>query len=177
MITSFFVLSPRGDTILSKMYRTRPEINAHERSHTEAFFRKIKFWNEMNNSNNGGVELGGESSVVNESKQNHKKADPPPVFLMPDGQSYFHVNRNGLVFACSTERNISPCAVVEVSIFGWESGVSSPECRWNGGKDFKHNSLNLTFFVYAFARSYIFNTNFFFALDLNKASIQDCESI
>jgi len=50
MISSFFVLSPRGDTILSKMYRTRPEVGAHERSHTEAFFRRVKFWNDMQSS-------------------------------------------------------------------------------------------------------------------------------
>jgi len=130
MIVSFFVLSPRGDTILSKMYRTRPEIGAHERSHTEAFFRKIKFWNEMTNSsttgddtNNkssstngdpvglGGVEGGGVEFVAIESQT---KMDPPPVFLMPDGQSYFHVNRNGLIFACSTQRNVSPCTVIEL---------------------------------------------------------------
>lgn len=131
MIVSFFVLSPRGDTILSKMYRTRPEIGAHERSHTEAFFRKLKFWNEMTNSTTGGS---GESNNNNSSGTNgdsgadggggegsgsaaiepQTKMDPPPVFLMPDGQSYFHVNRNGLIFACSTQRNVSPCTVIEV---------------------------------------------------------------
>ena len=42
------------------------------------------------------------------------KRDPPPVFIMPDGQSYLHVNRNGLIFGCATDRNISPCAVIEV---------------------------------------------------------------
>jgi len=120
MIVSFFVLSPRGDTILSKMYRTRPEIGAHERSHTEAFFRRIKFWHEMTDGagSNGGVgegggegggEVGGEGSSAGA-----RKMDPPPVFLMPDGQSYFHVNRNGLIFACSTQRNVSPCTVIEL---------------------------------------------------------------
>ena len=43
------------------------------------------------------------------------KRDPPPVFVMPDGQSYLHVNRNGLIFGCATTRNISPCTVIEVS--------------------------------------------------------------
>jgi len=42
------------------------------------------------------------------------KRDPPPVFVMPDGQSYLHVNRNGLIFGCATDRNISPCTVIEV---------------------------------------------------------------
>lgn len=116
MISSFFVLSPRGDTILSKMYRTRPEVGAHERSHTEAFFRRIKFWNEMGHdsmSTSGGpidnIDPNGDGT------QHHIKKDPPPVFTMPDGQSYLHVNRNGLIFACSTDKNVSPCAVIEVS--------------------------------------------------------------
>jgi len=34
---------------------------------------------------------------------------------MPDGLSYIHVKRNGLIFGCSTSRNVSPCTVVEVS--------------------------------------------------------------
>lgn len=94
------------------MYRTRPEVGAHERSHTEAFFRKIKFWNDMSsaeqskNSNQSSKEEGKESDGV--------KRDPPPVFVMPDGQSYLHVNRNGLIFGCATDKNVSPCAVIEL---------------------------------------------------------------
>lgn len=160
MISSFFVLSPRGDTILSKMYRTRPEVGAHERSHTEAFFRKVKFWNDMQspssllmNSNTGdligsgnrssstttavggmgsgtalamagmdhqtaatGVGSGNIASAEAGGTMMKKvKKDPPPVFTMPDGMSYLHINRNGLLFACSTDKNVSPCTVIEVS--------------------------------------------------------------
>lgn len=138
MISSIFVLSPRGDTVLSKMYRTRPEVGAHERSHTEAFFRKVKFWNSMK----GGQESGGsgigddfnsgaaaaeESKTFDEDENeakasdghghglgSHMKQDPPPVFRMPDGQSYLHINRNGLIFACATCTNVSPCTVIEL---------------------------------------------------------------
>ena len=47
MISNFFVISPRGDTIIAKDYRSdRGDVGAHERSHTEAFFRKIKFYGE-----------------------------------------------------------------------------------------------------------------------------------
>ena len=45
-----------------------------------------------------------------------EKKDPPPVFIMPDGMSYLHVNRNGLIFGCATEKNVSPCAVIEVRL-------------------------------------------------------------
>jgi AP-4 complex subunit mu-1 len=116
MITSFFVLSPRGDTILSKMYRTRPEVGAHERSHTEAFFRKIKFWDEMNNKDSTLRSQPEDLEQSVDGSTGGTKKDPPPVFTMPDGQSYFHVNRNGLIFACSTDKNVSPCEVIEVSL-------------------------------------------------------------
>ncbi len=59
---------------------------------------------------NGGSFGGSESE-----KEDGVKRDPPPVFIMPDGQSYLHVNRNGLIFGCATTRNISPCTVIEVS--------------------------------------------------------------
>jgi AP-4 complex subunit mu-1 len=155
MISSFFVLSPRGDMILSKMYHTRPEVGAHERSHTEAFFQKVKFWNDMqapssflmNSSTSeflasgngnadaaGGTSVGTAASVAGMEQgsgntsdaaaggggvggtMKKKKKDPPPVFIMPDGKSYFHINRNGLLFACSTDKNVSPCTVIEVSL-------------------------------------------------------------
>ena len=114
MLSNFFVISPRGDTILSKMYRTNPEVGAHERSHTEALFRKIKFWDGMNV---GGVGSEGDTGAdaVEEEKSDAQKKDAPPVFIMPDGLSYLHIKRNGLIFGCSTARNISPCTVIEVS--------------------------------------------------------------
>jgi hypothetical protein len=114
MLSNFFVLSPRGDTIISKQYRTERDhdVGAHERSHTEAFFRKIKFWKD------GGTLLDS-AAESNEAEENddleHSKGDAPPVFMMPDGLSYFHVKRNGLIFGCSTARNVSPTTVIDVS--------------------------------------------------------------
>ena len=108
------MISPRGDTILSKMYRTNPEVGAHERSHTEALFRKIKFWDGMN-VDGVGAESETVSDAAEEEKSDIHKQDAPPVFIMPDGLSYLHIKRNGLIFGCSTARNISPCTVIEVS--------------------------------------------------------------
>lgn len=114
MISNFFVLSPRGDTIIAKQYRNdRGNAGAHERSDTEAFFRKIKFWDDMNLIPGGGD--GGDKSSNEEASK--KKGDAPPVFMMPDGLSYVHVKRNGLIFGCATARNVSPTTVVEVSRF------------------------------------------------------------
>lgn len=113
MLSNFFVISPRGDTILSKMYRTNPEVGAHERSHTEALFRKIKFWDGMN-VDGVGAESETVSDAAEEEKSDIHKQDAPPVFIMPDGLSYLHIKRNGLIFGCSTARNISPCTVIEL---------------------------------------------------------------
>jgi len=126
MISNFFVLSPRGDTIIAKQYRNQGGEGAHERSHTEAFFRKVKFWNDMalsitadaSSSLSQGAGDGstmGNGANKSENGSSKKKGDAPPVFVMPDGLSYLHVKRNGLLFGCSTARNVSPCTVVEVS--------------------------------------------------------------
>jgi AP-4 complex subunit mu-1 len=130
MISQFFVLSPRGDTIIAKRYRNdRSDSGAHERSHTEAFFRKIKFWNDdVDDDGILGVDSasaldtdGGSSSNNTDSNKTStggedKKTlgDAPPVFLMPDGLTYMHVKRNGLIFGCATARNVSAVTVVEV---------------------------------------------------------------
>eukprot|EP00545_Synedropsis_sp_CCMP1620_P004974 CAMPEP_0119014752 /NCGR_PEP_ID=MMETSP1176-20130426/10363_1 /TAXON_ID=265551 /ORGANISM="Synedropsis recta cf, Strain CCMP1620" /LENGTH=459 /DNA_ID=CAMNT_0006967991 /DNA_START=69 /DNA_END=1445 /DNA_ORIENTATION=+ len=111
MISNFFIISPRGDTIIAKDYRSdRGDVGAHERSHTEAFFRKIKFWDDMAAD---GSEADHESSSE-QVEEGKRKANAPPVIMMPDGLSYFHVKRNGLIFACSTARNVSPTTVVEL---------------------------------------------------------------
>lgn len=133
MITNFFVLSPRGDTVIAKTYRSKSGVVAHERSHTEAFFRKVKFWDGVAPGTPGmDTTLGLGSGKVNNnrppdegggghnetSKESVKRfGDAPPVFVMPDGYSYMHVKRNGLIFGCATEKNVSPVAVIEVRIY------------------------------------------------------------
>ena len=127
MISQFFVLSPRGDTIISKKYRSDHHNHdgtaGHERSNMEAFFRKVKFWNDDvdddgingNNSGGGGTDGdnnraagGGSNDDTNNNNNNKDSAsggggsddktsssslgDAPPVFLMPDGLTYMHVN-------------------------------------------------------------------------------------
>jgi AP-4 complex subunit mu-1 len=142
VLNNFFIISPRGDTVIAKSYRTSDDVGAHERSHTEAFFRKIKFWDGIatpgiadstgltptsvspgggdsasgNGGGSGGAADGtsGGSGGNNGGESTERKGDAPPVFIMPDGLSYIHVKRNGLIFGCSTNRNVSPCTVVEV---------------------------------------------------------------
>ena len=64
---------------------------------------------------NGDKDEGQSHSHAGAEKKKEKK-DPPPVFIMPDGMSYLHVNRNGLIFGCATEKNVSPCTVIEVRL-------------------------------------------------------------
>ena len=113
MISNFFVLSPRGDTILAKQYRTgATEMGPHERSHTEAFFRKLKFWDDAAITEADIVEA---AELQDATKESVRTGDAPPVFAMPDGHTYFHVKRNGLIFGASSVRNVSPNTVLEVS--------------------------------------------------------------
>uniref|UniRef100_A0A7S4ANQ7 Uncharacterized protein n=1 Tax=Pseudo-nitzschia australis TaxID=44445 RepID=A0A7S4ANQ7_9STRA len=128
MISNFFVLSPRGDTIIAKRYRIEGDASAHERSHTEAFFRKIKFWDDTDGggsgttpdggSGSGETASGGASAEEGRASSSLSTGDAPPVFLMPDGLTYMHVKRNGLIFACNTARNVSAVTVIEVRIAG-----------------------------------------------------------
>lgn len=60
-----------------------------------------------NNSSSNGAMNGGKKNAVG-------MLDAPPVFVMPDGYSYMHVKRNGLIFGCATEKNVSPVVVIEV---------------------------------------------------------------
>lgn len=116
MISNFFVLSPRGDTVIAKQYRNdRGDAGAHERSHTEAFFRKIKFWDSGSNlTPAGGEDASNKPSA--EGEPGKRTGDAPPVFMMPDGLTYIHVKRNGLIFGCATARNASPVTIIEVSL-------------------------------------------------------------
>lgn len=112
MISNFFVLSPRGDTVIAKQYRNdRGDGGAHERSHTEAFFRKIKFWDDMNTTP-GGTSAEAATSANKPGEAPKKAGDAPPVFMMPDGLTYLHVKRNGLIFGCAVARNVSPVTII-----------------------------------------------------------------
>ncbi|PQQ03862.1 AP-4 complex subunit mu [Prunus yedoensis var. nudiflora] len=72
MISQFFILSQRGDSIVFRDYRGEvPKGSA------EIFFRKVKFW------------------------KDDGEGDAPPVFNA-DGVNYFHVKDAGLLFVATT---------------------------------------------------------------------------
>ena len=115
-ISHFFILSPRGDSIINQnceivvccpmsidlmslAVRHDTAVNA-----PEVFFRKAKFW----------------------------KGDAPPIFVshitpegslivlcaqLNDGLTYVNLKRNGLWFVCVTNKNVSPvCAMCRISV-------------------------------------------------------------
>ena len=104
MLSQFFVLSPRGDTIISKDFRGDSPQGA-----AEAFFRKVKFW-----SNDKGA-----------------SGAAPPVFRVGD-VTYVWVKKSGLMFACNSRFNCSPSMTLEllnrvVKVFKDYCGVLSEE--------------------------------------------------
>jgi|Transcript_14990 AP-4 complex subunit mu-1 len=87
MLSKFFVLSPRGDAIISKDYR-----GDSPRGEVDFFFRRVKFWS---------------------AGPNRAQGKAPPVFRIND-VTYVWVERNGLMFACNTQFNASPSTIIEL---------------------------------------------------------------
>lgn len=103
MLSQFFILSPRGDTIIirdflgnvSKVssrgfacYLLKGTRITSSQSAPEVFFRKFKFWD------------GGEQ-------------DAPPVFIV-DGTTYLHTRDGGLHLVATSRENVSPSLVLEL---------------------------------------------------------------
>jgi len=114
-LSSFFVLSPRGDTIIKKEYRFSLGQSGAEKdlkSSVEMFFRKVKFWD---TSKDGGWDGPDEARAEADESENFDmpKVDAPPVFLL-DGESFLHIKRSGLIFGCATRYNVSPSQTLEL---------------------------------------------------------------
>mmetsp|Transcript_21717 Transcript_21717/g.42674 ORF Transcript_21717/g.42674 Transcript_21717/m.42674 type:complete len:450 (-) Transcript_21717:38-1387(-) len=83
-VSQFYILSPRGDTIISRDFR-----NDVAKGTAEIFFHSVKFW-----KGDGGAEA-------------------PPCFNL-DGVNYIFVKQNGLYFVCTTKYNVSPNFALEL---------------------------------------------------------------
>ena len=119
MISQFFVVSPRGDTLIFKDYR-----GDVPRSTSEVFWRKVKFST-------------GETEPVFVSLA----MVPPPCFPFPfppgsgfppsqarrvyswaplcvaqcvEGVNYMHVKKSGLYMVITSRDNLSPCMILEL---------------------------------------------------------------
>jgi len=100
--SQFYVLSPRGDTIIYRDFR-----HDVSKSTVEIFFRNCKFWMGKNNQ------------------------EAPPVFNL-DGINYLYLKKNGLYFVFTTRDNVSPALGIELltrltKLFKDYAGVLSEE--------------------------------------------------
>lgn len=127
MLSQFFVLSPRGDTIISKDYRGDSPQGA-----AESFFRKVKFWaTEGAGAAASLAHPGGATSAGGDGHALPRSKDAPPV-LVVDKVTYMWVKKNGLLFVCNTRFNSSPSLCIEllnrvVKVFKDYCGVLSEE--------------------------------------------------
>lgn len=92
MISQFFVLSLRGDTIISRDYTS----DVHKvKTSAEVFFDKVRRWGDHGDHGQGHGE------------------EAPPV-LCVDGVQYLYVKTGGLFLVATTRRNVSPALVLEL---------------------------------------------------------------
>lgn len=109
MLSQFFVLSPRGDTIINKQSELKHRIHCFafvlqdisrsfarlanvavrsdvSKGSSEDFYHAVKFW---------------------------KGGEPPPVFQLED-VTFAFVKRSNLYFVATTKFNVSPATTIEV---------------------------------------------------------------
>ncbi|KAH9257889.1 hypothetical protein BASA81_003908 [Batrachochytrium salamandrivorans] len=99
-VSTFAILSSRGDTIISREFR---EDTGSVHRAAEIFFRAARFGL---NSLNDGMEDGGSTQSVEESA--------PPVFAL-DGIHYISTKTSsGLYFLCTSKYNVSPNLILEL---------------------------------------------------------------
>lgn len=91
MISQFFILSPRGDTIINKDFRGDGFPNMQEE-----FFRKVFF-----SYCHPGMEM---KWIMNELFLKVKfwdRSDAPPIIQI-EGMTYIYIRRSSLLIVCST---------------------------------------------------------------------------
>lgn len=93
--SQIFIMSIRGDTIISRDFRADVP-----RTAAEVFFRNIKGWASSKMSSSSSLSSSSSSSTA------------PPIFIV-DGVSYIHVRSSGLFYVGTTKRNVSPQACLE----------------------------------------------------------------
>ena len=95
-LSQFFIISSRGDTIISRNYRGDVQRGLGT---AETFYRTVKFWASE-----------GDCAIQHPSSSG---ADAPPTFNV-NGINYLFVKKNGLYFVCTSKFNVSPAFVIEL---------------------------------------------------------------
>jgi AP-4 complex subunit mu-1 len=102
-ISTFSILSARGDTIISREFR---EDTGSVHRAAETFFRIARFG--LNDSKKGA-----DSDEVIATTTSNDQEEAPPVFEL-DGVSYISTKTSGLYFLCTTRYNVSPNMILEL---------------------------------------------------------------
>jgi AP-4 complex subunit mu-1 len=106
-ISTFCILSQRGDTIISREYRD--DCGSVHRA-AETFFRIARFGLKAADNK---VALKGEDGEEQTGLSSEEREEAPPVFEL-DGVSYISTKTSGLYFLCTTKYNVSPNMVLEL---------------------------------------------------------------
>lgn len=93
MISQVFILSPRGDCLISRVFTPHVPLGA-----AEIFMRHVR------RSVSNGAAHGSQGGASSEA---------PPLFLATSGLSFAHLKRGGLLVALVTQQNPPPCLLVE----------------------------------------------------------------
>lgn len=101
-ISTFSILSARGDTIISREFRD--DTGSVHRA-AETFFRIARFG--LGKDKQDGE--GDEGHLANDDE----REEAPPVFEL-DGVSYISTKTSGLYFLCTTRFNVSPNMILEL---------------------------------------------------------------
>jgi hypothetical protein len=120
-LSSFFILSPRGDTIISRVsdcgaYRggrgqkQRPASN----SNTSDSQPMLWLWHRIYHQQDfRGDSLPNAAEILFRKVKFWEKGDAPPVFHL-DGLNFLFVRKNGLLFGATTRFNVSPSTIIEL---------------------------------------------------------------
>ncbi|OEH75018.1 coatomer protein gamma sub-unit [Cyclospora cayetanensis] len=100
MLSQVFILSPRGDCLISRDFRRDVPRGA-----AEIFLRKVRFWGQQQQQEVSATSDGSPTVAAG--------SEAPPVFTV-GGLSFAFLRRSGLLFVLVTQQNPSPSLLIEV---------------------------------------------------------------
>ena len=100
MLSQFFILSPRGDAVVSKDFRRDLSRRTHE-----TFYRLVRFWRDEDDTRRTRARAG---------RRPRTRTRGAPAAFHRDGVNYMHIKASGLYFVSTTTSNASPSAVLEL---------------------------------------------------------------
>jgi len=114
MISQFFILSPRGDAIVTKDFRNDLPRRTHE-----TFYRLCKFWVDESEGEGRGVDANARNAsssgrARSAGTRGQSSTSAAPAAFHADGVNYLHIKASGLYFVSTTTTNVSPSLVLEL---------------------------------------------------------------